>query len=320
MKIIETSFFCLTCGIRNYRINSINNHMRIINHRCVRRYKCLKCCKDFNSLSSVDAHNIYCHLKPMVKWVGGKSDDIQFFAEHIPNDYKLYLEPFVGGGAVYFHQMPKKAVIGDVHKELIDFYQCIKDGYGKEIYDFMSSNENTEENYYQIRNEMEVNNSLDNAKRFYYLRKTCYRGMLRYNKQGHFNMPFGKYKGYNYEDVKKTIYKSLLRTTEVKLEDFEYFFNNYNDSQNFMFIDPPYDSKNTDYGYCKFTQNDHRRLAKLIKNTKIRCLMIVGKTPMMSYLYRNLIVGEYDKRFRFKIHSGRAGTQEDMKHLIIKNF
>jgi DNA adenine methylase len=68
----------------------------------------------------------------MVKWVGGKSDDIQFFAEHIPDDYNLYLEPFVGGGAVYFHQMPKKAVIGDVHKELMDFYQCIKDGKGKE--------------------------------------------------------------------------------------------------------------------------------------------------------------------------------------------
>ena len=65
-------------------------------------------------------------LKPMVKWSGGKGDEISKFIEHIPANYDTYLEPFIGGGATYFHLAPSKAVITDVHSELIDFYTAIK--------------------------------------------------------------------------------------------------------------------------------------------------------------------------------------------------
>tara|TARA_B100001063_G_scaffold46185_1_gene40010 strand:+ start:7172 stop:7993 length:822 start_codon:yes stop_codon:yes gene_type:complete len=258
-------------------------------------------------------------LKPIVKWSGGKKDELAKILPYLPQDFDTYLEPFVGGGAVYFHLNPNKAVINDVHNELTDFYKAIKKGHSDDIYEFMKNHPNDEETYYKVR---AYNNDtmLDNAKRFYYLRKTCYRGMLRYNKKGEFNIPYGRYKNYNYEDIKNKNYEALLKKTKIYNKDFKYIFKKYDDSNNFMFLDPPYDSEFTDYGYCQFGKKEHKRLARYIKKTSIKCLMIIGKTPFIEKLYAGYIVAEYDKKYRFKLHSGRVGNEINTKHLVIKNY
>lgn len=259
-------------------------------------------------------------LKPMFKWSGGKGDEIKRFEHHIPESYDTYLEPFIGGGAVYFHLEPEKAVITDVHRELVDFYTAISNGKSDEIYNFLSDHPNEEAVYYDVRNNMPITDYLDNAKRFYYLRKTCYRGMLRYNKSGKFNIPYGRYKTYNYELLKDERYENLLKNTTVECKDFTWMFENYNSSDNFMFLDPPYDSKFTDYGYCSFDREDQKRLADCFKKTDIKCLMIIGKTDFICDLYDGYIVEEYDKRYRFKLHSKRIGDEINTQHLVIKNY
>jgi len=311
-------------------------------------YNCEKCGRDFKQKSRLDKHKLRktpCAkvkpqteevnqiveavqpadadqrpaLKPIVKWSGGKTDELKQIIPHIPDNYTTYLEPFIGGGAVYFNVNPKKAVISDVHKELVDLYQSIKNGKSNEIYNFMKEHPNEEETYYKVR-AYDNTDVLDNAKRFYYLRKTCFRGMLRYNSKGQFNIPYGRYKNYNYEEIKDKNYEELLRRTDVFNESFEYIFDNYNDSNNFMFLDPPYDSEFTDYGYCTFGKEEQEKLAKCFKETKIKCLMIIGKTPFIEDLYKDYIVDEYDKKYRFKLHSGRIGSEINTKHLIIKNY
>jgi len=259
-------------------------------------------------------------LKPLIKWSGGKKDEIPKFIKYLPDNYNLYIEPFIGGGSVFFYLDPEKSVINDVHKELIDFYLSIKKGYSNDIYNFMIDNKNNEETYYKIRDEYEIKNELDNAKRFYYLRKTCFRGMLRYNKEGKFNIPYGKYKNCKFEELKNKKYEELLKKTTIKNKDFKFIFNKYNDEHNFMFLDPPYDSDFTDYGYCSFEKKEHERLAKLFKKTKNKCLMIIGKTDFMVDLYENYIVDEYEKKYRFKIHSGKVGDEINNTHLIVKNY
>jgi DNA adenine methylase len=258
-------------------------------------------------------------LKPIIKWSGGKTDEIKYIIKHLPDTYSIYLEPFIGGGALYFYLNPVKSVINDVHKELIDFYQSIKDGYSTEIYEYMKEHSNNEETYYKVRS-YNVKNSLDNAKRFYYLRKTCFRGMLRYNSKGEFNIPYGRYKTYNYEDVKNKYYEDLLKRTDIYNESFEYIFEKYNDENNFMFLDPPYDSEFTDYGYCSFGKEEHIKLADYFKKTKIKCLMVIGKTTFIQDLYKEYIVEEYDKKYKFKLHSGRIGNEINTSHLVIKNY
>jgi DNA adenine methylase len=259
-------------------------------------------------------------LKPMIKWSGGKSDEIKKFIEYIPDDIDTYLEPFMGGGSVFFYLSPKKSVISDVHSELTDFYNEIKKKNSNLIYEFMKNHPNEEKTYYKIRDEFKIKSPLDNACRFFYQRKTCFRGMLRYNSKGHFNIPFGRYKTYNFEILKDKKYENLLKNTQVFNKDFSYIFENFNNKKNFMFLDPPYDSEFTDYGYCSFGKEEHKKLAKCFKETNIRCLMIIGKTPFIEKIYKKYIIGEYDKKYRFKIHSNRVGSEINNKHLIIANY
>lgn len=260
------------------------------------------------------------HLKPLIKWSGGKSDEIKMFEKYFPEHYTRYIEPFIGGGSVYFYLNPDNAVISDVHTELIDLYKSIGNGKGQEIFDFMKENPNDENTYYKIRDEMEINDELDSAKRFYYQRKTCFRGMLRYNKNGKFNIPFGRYKTINYNEIINKDYELLLGRTEILNKGFDYIFENYNDENNFMFLDPPYDSEFTDYGYCQFGKEEQQKLALLFKNTKIKCLMVIGKTKFIEELYNGYIVAEYDKKYRFKLYDNRIGDEINTKHLIIKNY
>ena len=293
-------------------------------------FECKNCSKKYKRNANLDKHLIKCdqntndndsiNLKPMVKWSGGKYDEISKFSTYIPDKFDYYLEPFFGGGAVFFHLRPDKGAISDLHTELIDFYTHIKKGDAKKIYKFMENNKNEEGTYYKVRDKMDVKTSLDNAKRFYYLRKTCFRGMLRYNASGKFNIPYGKYKTCNYEILKDDSYKKCLEGIDIHCQSFEYIFKNYNSKKNFMFLDPPYDSEFTNYGYCSFGKDEHTKLAKLFKKTNIKCLMVIGKTDFITKLYKDYIVGDYKKKYKFKIHSNRVGDEINTTHLIIKNY
>lgn len=320
-------------NIKNENINVIietpnNNKMSSLKFEEMKVSELKKYCKEnrikgISGLKKQDIikviNNKNTSLSPIVKWSGGKKDEIKKFIDFIPKTFDTYLEPFIGGGAVYFHINPQNAVINDVHTELVDFYQSIKDGFSNEIYNFMKDHPNEEETYYKVRS-YKPSNRLENAQRFYYLRKTCFRGMLRYNKKGEFNIPYGRYKNYNFEDIKDKRYEELLKNTEVLNKDFKHIFDNYNSENNFMFLDPPYDSEFTDYGYCSFGKEEHKKLAKCFKETNIKCLMIIGKTKFISQLYDGYIVGEYNKNYRFKLHSGRIGDEINTKHLIIMNY
>jgi DNA adenine methylase len=184
----------------------------------------------------------------------------------------------------------------------------------------MSQYQNEEKTYYYIRDEFKITNDIERAFVFYYLRKTCYRGMLRYNKKGKFNVPFGRYKTYDYEILKDSRYEELLKSTEIFNTSFENIFEKYNNEENSIFLDPPYDSVFTDYGYCKYDKEKHIILADYFKHTKSKCLMIIGETPFIEELYAGYIKGKYHKKYSFKFHSGRVGEEIDKNHLIITNY
>jgi DNA adenine methylase len=260
-------------------------------------------------------------MKPMIKWSGGKTREIVNFKEFYPEGFARYVEPFVGGGAVFFDlNFEKDNVINDIHPDLINFYNQIKLGNGKAIYDYMENHLNDEEVYYFVRDEFEPKNDIEKAFQFYYLRKTCYRGMLRYNKKGKFNIPFGRYKTMNYSDLLDEDYKKLLERTEIYNTSFEDIFDKYNGEENFFFLDPPYDSVFTDYGYCKYDRENHLQLHEKFINTKSKCLMVIGETEFITELYKDYIKDKFHKKYSFKIHSGRVGNEIDNYHLIITNY
>ena len=311
---------CEALGIKMYKSKNKSELINLINNKKQSNQKVELIIEDDNQEDNIIITNKIKHLKPLIKWSGGKSDEIKMFEKYFPEQYTRYIEPFVGGGSVYFYLNPENAVINDVHSELIDLYKSIGNGNGQEIFDFMKQHPNDENTYYNIRDKMEINNTLDSAKRFYYQRKTCFRGMLRYNKNGKFNIPFGRYKTINFNEIINKDYEMLLGRTEILNKEFDYLFENYNDENNFMFLDPPYDSEFTDYGYCQFGKEEQKKLADLFKNTKIKCLMIIGKTKFIEELYSGYIVAEYDKKYRFKLYNNRIGDEINTQHLIIKNY
>ena len=271
------------------------------------------------------------HLLPIIKWSGGKRSEINNILPHIP-EFETYVEPFAGGASLFFHLNSdnKKNVINDVHPELINFYQQIANGNRLKIHELMGLVENTEEDYYKIRatdilalENGEFFSSYEkevvDAFIFFYIRKTCYRGMMRYNKNGDFNIPFGRYKTYNYDILLNGEYEKLLSNTEITCLSYSDIFEKYGQDENaFFFLDPPYDCKFTDYGYCKFEEQDQRNLAECFKNSRAKCLMVIGDTPLIRELYYGFISDDYEKKYAFKLHSNRVN--ENAKQLVIKNY
>lgn len=259
-------------------------------------------------------------MKPIIKWSGGKAKEIKYFKRHYPESFKRFIEPFVGGGAVFFDLEHDDNVINDIHSDLTNFYYQLKLGNADKIYQLMSYYENNEKDYYFIRDEFKPNNEIERAFVFFYLRKTCFRGMLRYNKKGKFNIPYGRYKTFDYEILKEKKYEKLLKNTVILQGDVQNVFEQYDNEENFVFLDPPYDSKFTDYGYCVYDRKKQYELAEMFKSTKNKCLMVIGETDFINDLYKGYIVEKYHKKYAFKIYEGRVGNEIDNYHLIIKNY
>lgn len=258
------------------------------------------------------------HLSPLVKWSGGKAEEIKHILPLMPA-HTTYVEPFIGGGALYFHLNPQRAVINDIHPDLVKLYRAIGAGRRQDMKAFMTAHPNTEEEYYKVRR-MPITSDFDSACQFYYLRKTCFRGMLRYNSSGEFNIPYGKYKTINFSDLDGTGHEQLLQRTTVMSGSFKDVFAACDTPEHFIFLDPPYDSKFTDYGYCSFGRKEQEELAALFKKSRARCMIVIGETDYIKNLYAGYIVHRYPKNYKFKIHSGRVGDEINVNHIVICNY
>src|ERR1700728_1021536 len=132
-------------------------------------------------------------VRPFVKWAGGKQALASSLIRAFPSDFRVYYEPFLGGGSVYFTLLPHQAVLSDSNAWLIETYQAVRSQHVA-VASCLDSLRNNREAYLRVRR---VNPStLDAAQRaahFIYLNKTCFRGLFRVNRQGQFNVPYGNY-------------------------------------------------------------------------------------------------------------------------------
>lgn len=138
-------------------------------------------------------------LKPMLKWVGGKRQLLSDIVPMIDKTCSMYVEPFVGGGAVLFDIQPRKAIINDYNEELINVYKTVRDNLDEVLNKLRVHEEKNSKDYYEIRSldrsiEFVNLSNVDRVARMLYLNRTCYNGLYRVNSTGYFNVPFGKYK------------------------------------------------------------------------------------------------------------------------------
>lgn len=225
-------------------------------------------------------------LPPPLKWAGGK----RWQVPHLlplwePHRDRRFVEPFCGGLAVTLGLMPERALLNDINPHLINFYRWLKKG--------LSTNKQfrNDRAYYYRRRE-EFNAFATNGKRttseaaalFYYLNRTGYNGLCRFNRSGEFNVPFGRYKKLIYKrDF--TDYKRILKGwtfTSVHFEDMPL------KPDDFVYADPPYDVEFTQYASGGFGWEDQVRTAEWLSEHPGPVVLVNQATPRITALYRSL--------------------------------
>ena len=231
---------------------------------------------------------------------------LAFLSEYLPDANAVtgkFIEPFVGGGAVYFHVQPKRALLADINNELIDLYRgiCQSPGAVWRVYRNFPRGKRA---YKRIRavttNDLSL---IQKAARSLYLNRTCFKGMWRHNRQGRFNIGYGG-ESRRWSITRKDLFviSDLLSRASLKCVDFEPIIEAAT-PRDYLFIDPPYrpgDKEQTHDHYFaqQFTFGDHKRLAFSLRQADrrgVRWLMTTSAHPDILKLYRGFLVRNIPK-------------------------
>ena len=232
--------------------------------------------------------------KPILKWAGGKTQMLGELMPRVPKTYGRYIEPFFGGGALFFSLKPENAIIADSDPELINMYLQVAH-HVDDVIECLQKYENTSEMFYEVRSlDWQTLPKAEAAARTIYLNKTCFNGLYRVNRSGQFNTPFGKYKNPKICDIDALrLASEALRKADILCGDYILVLEHYAQPGDFVFLDPPYlpISENSDFKrYTKeqFYEDDHVELAKMIDTLHERgCYVILTNSnhPLVHQLY-----------------------------------
>ena len=232
-----------------------------------------------------------------LRYPGGKGRMLDFLIPQLASSAltaNRFVEPFAGGGAVFFALSPKRALLSDINSELIDLYCGIR-RYPIEVWNIFQGFPSTKDAYYKIRDWK--HDELDfptRTARTLYLNRTCFKGMWRHNGNGEFNV------GYGGQDRRWVISKETLvwvskklRRVSLKCSDFEEVIDAC-EEDDFIFVDPPYrpgerEMIHDHYMYGKFSFDNHKRLAATLKKASARGIhwaITTSAHPDIVYLFR----------------------------------
>ncbi len=275
--------------------------------------------------------------KPFVKWAGGKSQLLDQFEDLFPKTFNNYIEPLVGGGAVFFHlfnttRIKNKAILNDVNPELMNCYRVIKNKV-EELIEKLKELEYRyrkapKKIYYRVRKwDRQKNFSkrslVERAARTIFLNKTCYNGLYRVNNKGQFNVPFGRYKKPTICDEENLREVNVaLQKAQLKSKDFTICLRCAKQGD-FIYFDPPYYpiSETADFtSYTKedFTEKDQKRLKEVFKNLtgrKCKAMLSNSNTNFIRNLYKKFQI--YEVKAKRYINSNPQGRGKIVELVII---
>lgn len=248
--------------------------------------------------------------KPPLKWAGGK----RWQVPHVlplwtPHVHRRMVEPFCGGLAMALGLMPTRAVLNDANPHLVNFYRWLQKGFRV---DWLMLNDETA--FYEGRERFNAilssgrANTREAAGLFYYLNRTGYNGLCRFNSRGQFNVPFGRYKTINYT-TDFSAYKEILSSWAFTVGDVsDLAF----DPDDFIYADPPYDVDFTQYAQGGFTWEDQERTAELLSRHRGPVVLVNQATARIKSLYKSLgfRIRELDAPRRISCNGDRSPARE----------
>lgn len=273
--------------------------------------------------------NTEIEAKPFVKWVGGKTQLLPELVSRIPDRFSRYFEPFVGGGALFFHYSPKQSTLIDINEELTNAYKVIKYKTDELIAD-LRQHIYEKDYYYQIRNvdrteEYKSWSDIRRASRLIYLNKTCFNGLYRVNSKGEFNTPMGRYK------KPKIVDETNLRACSQALQKAEIISGSFLEveervgSNDFVYFDPPYAGLNatsnfTGYsqkGFDKKMQLSLRNLCDRLNRKGVRFMVSNSNTSLILDLYQDYKI---DFVYATRAINSKANKRGKIPEVIVTNY
>ena len=247
----------------------------------------------------------------------------------IPKKWNEYIEPFVGGGALFFYLLPESSVLMDTNPVLINTYQVIKD-HVEELIELLKLHHNESEYFYQVRNADRLPSftkmsNIEQASRTIFLNRCCFNGLYRVNSKGQFNVPFGKYKNPKFCDEENLrAVNHVLQNVKLVVGSFEYVLE-YATDRSFIYMDPPYVPLSTSANFTSYTKDnfgpdDQVRLKNVFAELDYK-----GCKVMASNSYCEFILDLYQD---YQIHvvkakraiNSDASKRGEIREVIITNY
>lgn len=271
--------------------------------------------------------------EPFLRWAGGKKKLLPQYEKFFPSpdEYERYIEPFVGGGAVFFYVQsfgPKRSIIADLNEDLVNAYKAIRDNTNKLLGELEKHKERHGRDYYYVVRD-NYNSSKQNlvkrAADFIYLNKASFNGLHRVNSKGEFNVPFGHLKNPGvYERENFDLISDLLKQVSIRHSSYEEILRQAKPGD-FIYLDPPYfpleGEKNfTSYLKDAFLEAEHIKLAASFERLhKAGCKLMLSNSDsaLIRGLYKDFkIIPIKAKRFINCIGDKRG----DVKEILVINY
>jgi DNA adenine methylase len=237
--------------------------------------------------------------KPFLKWAGGKGRLIPQYQPFLPKEFDTYYEPFLGGGALFFHLRPRRAVLSDINPELVNVYTCVRDRVDDLIEHLERHAENHSHDFYYKMRSSDPDASIERAARLLYLNKTCFNGLYRVNAQGQFNVPIGRYSNPRIcdPDLLHAASKALQPATIIQ-RSFDRILDSPVSSQDFVYFDPPYQplsltSNFTSYSRDVFTSEHQIQLRDVfaqLAQQKVQVMLSNSDCPFIRESYKSFAI------------------------------
>lgn len=260
---------------------------------------------------------------PFLKWAGGKRQLISQMDKFFPKNFNKYVEPFIGGGAVFFHLLPNNSIISDNNPDLINCYKVIKEDV-EDLIISLKKHKYEKNYYYEIRaldrdcKKFAELSDVDKASRSIYLNKSGYNGLYRVNNKGLFNVPFGRHNNPKICDEKNLRNVSqILKNVEIFMGSFEICLD-YAKKDDFVYLDPPYFPLSdtalfTSYTKRSFDKSSQIRLFEVFKELNRR-----GCNLMLSNSYSEFILDLYKDFKIITLKAKRNINSNSQKRGLIK--
>jgi DNA adenine methylase len=263
--------------------------------------------------------------EPFVKWAGGKGRLLGALTARLPDRIDRYVEPFLGGGALYFALQPGDARLSDRNGDLVEAYETVRDDV-EGLIAALRDHRYERDHYYRVRaQDPRTLSRPGRAARLLYLNRTCFNGLYRVNRRGHFNVPFGRHK----DPV--ICPAGRLRAASRALQAASFGSESFEEAVagarrgDFVYFDPPYQpltktARFTAYTVNPFGPGDQARLAATfagLDRAGVKCLLSNSYTPLVMELYDGFRIEVIEAP---RAISRDSATRTPVREVLVRNY